>query len=242
MVSPVETCLSPTQAMMSPANVGKPQVAYKETLRKESRGEGKYIRQTGGRGQYGHVKLNLQPLPPGTGFEFIDAIKGGKIPREYISAIRGGIVEAMEGGVLAGFEIRDLRVKLLDGSFHQVDSSELAFKIVGSMAFKDAASRAEPVLLEPVVSVEIVVPEEFLGDVIGDLNSRRGKVERMEAHAKTQILVVRVPLSEMFGYATDLRSQTQGRAHYTMQFSHYEQTPRSIQEEVIGKIRGVTRL
>ncbi|MEE8184075.1 MAG: elongation factor G [Acidobacteriota bacterium] len=224
------------------ANVGKPQVAYKETLRKESRGEGKFIRQTGGRGQYGHVKLNLQPLPPGSGIEFVDSIKGGKIPREYIPAIRGGIVEAMQGGVLAGFEIRDLRINLLDGSFHQVDSSEMAFKIAGSMAFKDAASRAQPVLLEPIVSVEIVVPEEFLGDVIGDLNSRRGKVERMEAHAKTQILVVRVPLAEMFGYATNLRSLTQGRAQYTMQFSHYEQTPRSIQEEVIGKIRGVTRL
>ncbi|MHC4430030.1 MAG: translation factor GTPase family protein, partial [Planctomycetota bacterium] len=224
------------------ANVGKPEVAYKETIRAEAGAENKYVRQTGGRGQYGHVKLMVQPLPPGKGFEFVNSVKGGNIPREFFKAIQVGVREAMEGGILAGYEMRDLRVTILDGSSHDVDSSELAFKIAASMAFKEAAGRAGAILLEPVVSVEIVTPEEFLGDVIGDVNGRRGKVERMEAHSGTQIINVRVPLSTMFGYATDLRSLTQGRANYTMQFSHYEQAPQSVQEEIIGKIRGAARL
>jgi elongation factor G len=224
------------------ANVGKPEVAYKETIRAEAGAENKYVRQTGGRGQYGHVKLLLQPLSPGKGYEFVNSVKGGNIPREFFKAIEAGVREAMEGGVLAGYEMRDMRVTILDGSSHDVDSSELAFKIAASMAFKEAAGRAGAVLLEPVVSVEIVTPEEYLGEVIGDVNGRRGKVERMEAHSGTQIINVRVPLSTMFGYATDLRSLTQGRAHYTMQFSHYEQAPQSVQEEIIGKIRGAARL
>ncbi len=220
------------------ANVGKPQVAYRETIRKESEGEGKYVRQTGGRGQYGHVELRLQPLPQGKGYEFVNAVKGGAIPREFIRSVESGIKEAMEGGILAGYQMRDIRVILVDGSSHDVDSSDLAFKIAGSMAFKDAAHRGGPVLLEPVVEVEIAVPEAFLGDVIGDLNSRRGKMDRMEAHLGTQIIKARVPLAEMFGYVNELRSMTQGRANHTMQFSHYEVTPKKIQEEVIARIRG----
>ena len=219
-------------------NVGKPQVAYKETIRRPSKAEGKYIKQTGGRGQYGHVKIALEPLPPGGGFVFENEIVGGTVPKEYIKPVETGIREAMQNGVLAGFEMRDVKVRLVDGSYHEVDSSEMAFKIAGSMAFKDGAARGSPVLLEPVMAVEVVVPEQYMGDVIGDLNSRRGRVEHMEARAGTQVITAKVPLAEMFGYATDLRSRTQGRATYTMHFSHYDETPKNISEEVIARIRG----
>jgi elongation factor G len=219
-------------------NVGKPQVAYKETIRKPAKAEGKYIKQTGGRGQYGHVKIELEPLPPGGGFAFENEIVGGSIPREYIKPVETGIREAMQNGVLAGFEMRDIKVKLVDGSYHEVDSSEMAFKIAGSMAFKEASVKGHPVLLEPLMAVEVVVPEQYMGDVIGDLNSRRGRVEHMEARAGTQIITSKVPLAEMFGYATDLRSRTQGRATYTMHFSHYDETPKNISEEVIARIQG----
>jgi len=219
-------------------NVGKPQVAYKETIRNKAKAEGKYIKQTGGRGQYGHVKIELEPTPPGGGFVFENDIVGGSIPREYIKPVETGIREAMQHGVLAGFEMRDIKVSLVDGSYHEVDSSEMAFKIAGSMAFKEGASRARPVLLEPVMAVEVVVPEQYMGDVIGDLNSRRGRVEHMEARAGTQVITSKVPLAAMFGYATDLRSRTQGRATYTMHFSHYDETPKNISEEVIARIQG----
>ena len=219
-------------------NVGKPQVAYKETIRNKAKAEGKYIKQTGGRGQYGHVKIEIEPTPPGGGFIFENDIVGGSIPREYIKPVETGIREAMQHGVLAGFEMRDIKVSLVDGSYHEVDSSEMAFKIAGSMAFKEGAARARPVLLEPVMAVEVVVPEQYMGDVIGDLNSRRGRVEHMEARAGTQIITSKVPLAAMFGYATDLRSRTQGRATYTMHFSHYDETPKNISEEVIARIQG----
>ncbi len=219
-------------------NVGKPQVAYKETIRSKAKAEGKYIKQTGGRGQYGHVKIELAPTPPGGGFVFENEIVGGSVPREYIKPVETGIREAMQHGVLAGFEMRDIKVSLVDGSYHEVDSSEMAFKIAGSMAFKEGAVRARPVLLEPVMSVEVVVPEQYMGDVIGDLNSRRGRVEHMEARAGTQVIAAKVPLAQMFGYATDLRSRTQGRATYTMHFSHYDETPKNISEEVIARIQG----
>ena len=219
-------------------NVGKPQVAYKETIRSAAKAEGRYIKQTGGRGQYGHVKIELEPTPPGGGFVFENEIVGGSIPREYIKPVETGIREAMQHGVLAGFEMRDIKVSLVDGSYHEVDSSEMAFKIAGSMAFKEGAARARPVLLEPVMSVEVVVPEQYMGDVKGDLNSRRGRVEHMEARAGTQVITAKVPLATMFGYATDLRSRTQGRATYTMHFSHYDETPKNISEEVIARIQG----
>ena len=219
-------------------NVGKPQVAYKETIRSKAKAEGKYIKQTGGRGQYGHVKIEIEPTPPGGGFQFENDIVGGSIPREYIKPVETGIREAMQHGVLAGFEMRDIKVSLVDGSYHEVDSSEMAFKIAGSMAFKEGAARARPVLLEPVMSVEVVVPEQYMGDVIGDLNSRRGRVEHMEARAGTQVITAKVPLAAMFGYATDLRSRTQGRATYTMHFAHYDETPKNISEEVIARIQG----
>jgi elongation factor G len=222
-------------------NVGKPQVAYKETIRATAKGEGKYIKQTGGRGQYGHCKIEVSPLPPGTGFEFLNEIVGGSIPREFIKPIQEGIVEAMQTGPLAGYEVRDMRVTLVDGSYHDVDSSEMAFKIAGSMGFKDAVSRARPVLLEPIMSVEVVVPEQYMGDVIGDLNSRRGKVERMEPRAGTQVIDAKAPLAEMFGYATDLRSKTQGRANYTMHFSHYDEAPKSVAEGVIARVQGLAK-
>ena len=222
-------------------NVGKPQVAYKETIRSTAKGEGRYIKQTGGRGQYGHAKIEVSPLPPGTGFEFLNEIVGGTIPKEFIKPIQEGIKEAMQTGPLAGYEIRDLRVTLYDGSYHDVDSSEMAFKIAGSMAFKDATSRARPVLLEPIMSVEVVVPEQYMGDVIGDLNSRRGKVERMEPRAGTQVITSKVPLAAMFGYATDLRSMTQGRANYTMHFSHYDEAPKSVAEGIIAKVQGLAK-
>ncbi|HKQ97519.1 MAG TPA: elongation factor G [Candidatus Polarisedimenticolia bacterium] len=222
-------------------NVGKPQVAYKETIRQAAKGEGKYIKQTGGRGQYGHCKIEVTPLPPGSGFEFHNEIVGGSIPKEFIKPINQGIVEAMQTGPLAGYEVRDLRVTLVDGSYHDVDSSEMAFKIAGSMGFKDAVSRARPVLLEPIMSVEVVVPEQYMGDVIGDLNSRRGKVERMEPRAGTQVINAKVPLAAMFGYATDLRSATQGRANYSMHFSHYDEAPKSVAEAVIAKVQGLAK-
>ncbi len=222
-------------------NVGKPQVAYKETIRQAAKAEGRYIKQTGGRGQYGHVKLEVSPLPPGSGFEFLNEIVGGAIPKEYIKPVQEGIREAMQAGPLAGYEVRDVRVVLYDGSYHEVDSSEMAFKIAGSIGFKEAISRARPVLLEPIMSVEVVVPEQYMGDVIGNLNSRRGKVERMEPRAGTQVITAKVPLAEMFGYATDLRSMTQGRANYTMHFSHYDEAPKSVSEGIIARIQGLAR-
>jgi elongation factor G len=220
------------------ANVGKPQVAYKETIRKKADAEGKYIRQTGGRGQYGHVRITVEPSGVGAGFVFVNAIVGGAIPREYIKPVEQGIREALSNGVLAGYEVKDVKVTLYDGSYHEVDSSEIAFKIAGSMAFKEACKKANPALLEPVMKVEVVLPEEYMGDVIGDLNSRRGRIEGMEARPGTQIIKSFVPLSTMFGYATDLRSRTQGRATYTMHFSHYEEVPKQIADEIIAKARG----
>jgi elongation factor G len=220
------------------ANVGRPQVAYKETLTVAADGEGRYVRQTGGRGQYGHAKIRLEPRQPGEGFEFENEIVGGSIPREYIKPIEEGIREAMTAGVLAGYPVDDVRIALYDGSFHEVDSSEMAFKIAGSMAFKDAAKKASPVLLEPVMRVEVVVPEEYMGDIMGDLNSRRGKITAMEARGGTQLVRARVPLSEMFGYATDLRSRTQGRATYSMHFERYEQAPQAVSDEVVARIQG----
>ncbi|MGQ0733478.1 MAG: elongation factor G [Acidobacteriota bacterium] len=220
------------------ASVGKPQVAYKETLTAPAEGEGRFVRQTGGRGQYGHAKIRLLPLPPGTGYEFENEIVGGSVPREYIKPIDQGIQEALTRGVLAGYPIDDVRIELYDGSFHEVDSSEMAFKIAGSMAFQDAAKRARPVLLEPVMRVEVVVPKDYLGDVMGDLSSRRGKIQSQEDRGGTQIISSRVPLSEMFGYATDLRSRTQGRATYSMHFDRYEQAPAQVSEEVIARVQG----
>jgi elongation factor G len=222
------------------ANVGKPQVAYRETIRKPSQAEGKFIRQTGGRGQYGHVKIKLEPQEPGKGYEFVNDIVGGSVPREYIKPVDQGIKEAMEGGVLAGYEMVDIKAILYDGSYHDVDSSEMAFKIAGSMAFKEAARKASPVLLEPVMSVEVVVPDEFMGDIIGDLNSRRGRVEAVEHRAGSQVIKAYVPLSEMFGYATDMRSRTQGRATFSMHFSRYEQAPQSVAEEIVARVQGKT--
>ncbi|HHU64066.1 MAG TPA: elongation factor G [Clostridiales bacterium] len=215
------------------ANVGKQQVAYKETIRKAVKAEGKFVRQSGGRGQYGHVWIEVEPAEPGTGYEFENKIVGGVIPKEYIPAVDAGIREAMESGVLGGYKVIDVRVKLVDGSYHEVDSSEMAFKVAGSMAFKEAMKRANPVLLEPVMKVEVVVPEEYMGDVMGDINSRRGKIEGMETRAGAQVIRGLVPLSEMFGYATDLRSKTQGRGTYTMQFAHYEEVPKGIVEKIL---------
>ena len=221
------------------ANIGKPQVAYRETIRKTvSNIDGKYVRQTGGRGQYGHAVINMEPGKPGSGHEFIDSIKGGSIPREYIPAVQKGALEALDNGVLAGYPLVDIKIDLVDGSYHNVDSSEMAFKIAGSMAAKEAVKRAKPVLLEPVMAIEIVAPEEYLGDVMGDVSSRRGHVEGVEPRAGAQVVKARVPLSQMFGYATDLRSQTQGRATFTMQFDNYEEIPKSIAEEIIAKIQG----
>jgi elongation factor G len=220
------------------ANVGKPQVAYKETIRRKAEGEGKHIKQTGGHGQYGHCQITVEPSGVGTGFVFENAIKGGSIPKEFIRPIEQGIKEAMQSGVLAGYEVKDVKVTLLDGSYHEVDSSEIAFKIAGSMAFKDACRRASPALLEPVMQVEVVLPDEYMGDIIGDLNSRRGRIEGMEARPGTQIIKALVPLSSMFGYATDMRSRTQGRATYTMHFAHYEEVPRAIADEIIARAQG----
>ena len=220
------------------ASVGRPQVAYKETITKPASGEGRYVRQTGGRGQYGHAKIRVEPCGPGEGFEFVNDIVGGSIPREYIKPIEEGIRETLTAGVLASYPVADVRVILYDGSFHEVDSNEMAFKIAGSMAFKDAARSAGPVLLEPVMRVEVVVPEEYMGDIMGDLNSRRGRITAMEARGGTQIVRARVPLSEMFGYATDLRSRTQGRATFTMHFDRYEQAPQQVSDEVVARVTG----
>jgi elongation factor G len=220
------------------ANVGKPQVAYKETVRKAVEQQGKFIRQTGGRGQYGDVWIKLEPQQPGSGFAFVDAVKGGAIPREYIPAVEKGIREATDNGALAGYPVVDVKATLFDGSYHDVDSSEIAFKIAGSMAFKEAVRKASPVLLEPIMAVEVVVPEDFMGDVIGDINSRRGKVLGMDTRPAAHAIDARVPLAQMFGYATDLRSMTQGRATYTMQFSHYEPVPAAVAEGIIAKFAG----
>lgn len=215
------------------ANVGNPQVAYREAIKKKVVQEGKYIKQSGGRGQYGHVWLEVEPLEPGKGFEFVNKVVGGSIPREYIPAVEKGIVEAMESGVLAGYPVVDVRATLTDGSYHEVDSSEMAFKIAGSMCFKDATRKASPIILEPIMKVEVVVPDEYMGDVMGDLSSRRGRVEGMDARGNAQVVRSNVPLKEMFGYATTLRSLTQGRATYTMLFDHYEELPSSIADEII---------
>jgi elongation factor G len=216
------------------ANVGRPQVAYRETARKAvDKVSGKFVRQTGGRGQYGHAVINLVPAEQGAGYEFVDKIVGGKIPKEYISPIDLGIQEAMESGILGGYPVVDIRIELIDGSYHDVDSSEIAFKVAGSMAFKEAMKRAKPVLLEPMMAVEVVTPEEYLGDVMGNLNSRRGRVEHLEPLGNAQQIKAMVPLAEMFGYATDVRSMTQGRATFTMQFDHYEEVPQSIAAELV---------
>ena len=220
------------------ANVGKPQVAYKETITKKVTAEGKFVRQSGGRGQFGHVYIELEPNEKGKGFEFENAIVGGSIPKEYIKPTEQGIIEAMKNGVMAGYPVEDIKVKLVDGSFHAVDSSEMAFKIAGSMAFKDGARKAGPVILEPIMAVEVVTPEEYLGDVMGDLSSRRGHIEGMNQRKDAHVVKSMVPLSEMFGYATVLRSMSQGRALYTMQFSHYEHVPKSVSEEIVEKVRG----
>jgi len=218
------------------ANIGKPRVAYRETItRKVEDVEGKFIRQSGGRGQYGHVIIDMEPNDEGAGFEFENKITGGAIPKDYIGPVEDGIEEAMENGIQAGYPVVDIKVTLKDGSFHEVDSSEMAFKIAGSMAFREAAKRARPRILEPVMEVEVVVPEDYMGDVIGDLNGRRGRIEGMERRANAQVVNAYVPLAEMFGYATDLRSKTQGRATYTMQFSHYEKTPKNVAKEILGE-------
>lgn len=220
------------------ANVGKPQVAYKETIKAGAKAEGKFIRQTGGRGQYGHVLVEIEPLEPGKGFEFENKIVGGSIPREYVPAVQKGIKEAADRGILAGYPVVDIKARLYDGSYHEVDSSEMAFKIAGSMAFKEAAKKAKPILLEPIMGIEIVTPEEYMGDVIGDLNSRRGRIQNIERRGNAQVIKSQAPLAEMFGYATDLRSKTQGRATYTMQFSHYDEVPKGVSEGIIAVVRG----
>ena len=221
------------------ANIGRPQVAYRETVRERAESvEGKFVRQSGGRGQFGHVVINLEPLEPGHGFVFEDMIVGGSIPREYIGSVEDGVKGALENGVLAGYPVVDVKVELVDGSFHEVDSSEMAFKIAGSMAFKAAVERANPVLLEPVMDVEVVTPAEYMGDVVGDINSRRGKVGGMAQRRDAQLIGASVPLAEMFGYATTMRSLSQGRAVYSMQFSHYEQVPKSKADEIISRIKG----
>jgi elongation factor G len=221
------------------ANVGKPQVAYRETIRTPiEKVEHRYVRQTGGRGQYGHVVLDVSPTGPGGGYEFVDKIVGGVIPKEYISSVDAGIQDAMQSGVLAGYPVVDVRATLVHGSFHDVDSSEMAFKIAGSMCFKEAARKAKPVLLEPIMSVEVVTPEDYMGEVIGDLSSRRGKVEGMDQRGTSQVIRSQVPLAEMFGYATDLRSRTQGRATYTMQFNSYQEVPESVSREIVARVRG----
>jgi elongation factor G len=220
------------------ANVGKPQVAYRETLTLAAEARGRFVRQTGGRGMFGDVTLRVEPLPPGQGFEFENEIVGGAIPKEFIPAVERGVEDAMESGVVAGYPIVDVRVTLLDGSYHDVDSSEMSFKIAGSMAFKEAMQRGKPRLLEPVMDVEVVVPEEYMGDVMGDLTSRRGRIGGMFTRAQARVVAASVPLAEMFGYATRLRSITQGRAVYSMQFSRYETLPVSIAEEIVAKVRG----
>jgi elongation factor G len=220
------------------ANVGAPQVAYRETIRKMVEQEGKFVRQSGGRGQYGHVWLRIEPKESGTGYEFVNAIVGGVIPKEYVAPVDKGIQEQIQNGVIAGFPVVDVKVTLFDGSFHEVDSSESAFKIAGSMGFKEGAKKASPVLLEPIMAVESVTPEEYMGDVMGDLNRRRGILQGMDEIPTGKVIRAEVPLSEMFGYATDLRSLTQGRASYTMQFAKYAEAPNNIAEAVIKKSHG----
>jgi elongation factor G len=220
------------------ANVGRPQVAYRETIKKRvDKVEGKFIRQSGGKGQYGHVVINMYPAEPGQGFVFEDKVVGGVIPREYIAPVEQGIKEALENGVLAGYPMVDVAVQLVYGSYHDVDSSEMAFKIAGSMAYKEAAKKANPVLLEPMMNVEVVTPEAYMGDVLGDLSARRGKIGGMTQRGEAQVIASSVPLSEMFGYSTKLRSMTQGRAVYSMEFAHYEEVPKSKAEEIINKVK-----
>jgi len=223
------------------ANVGKPQVSYRETVLGPAETETRFVRQTGGRGQYAHVKIRVEPGTPDSGFQFESRIVGGAIPREFVPAVAAGLEEAMDGGILAGFALRDVRVILLDGSFHEVDSSELAFKIAGSMALKDACRKAGVALLEPVMKVEVVVPEDYMGEVMGDLNARRGRVQSLDSRPGVQVVNAAVPMAELFGYATDLRSLTQGRGNYTMQFSHYEETPKAIRDEVVARVTGTIR-
>jgi elongation factor G len=222
------------------ANVGKPQVAYRETIRKNAEAEGRHVKQTGGHGQYGHVKIRIEPLPSGTGFVFENEVTGGRVPKEYINPTEAGVKEALEGGILAGYPMSDVKVTLYDGSYHDVDSSEMAFKIAGSLAIKEAAKRAKPVLLEPIMAVEVVVPEDYMGDVIGDLYSRRGRIEGSELRGTTRIIKAMVPLSSMFGYATELRSRTQGRGSFTMHFGKYEEVPAAQAEEIVSKVTGKT--
>ena len=220
------------------ANVGRPQVAYRETIkRRVDKVEGKFVRQSGGKGQYGHVVINMQPAEPGQGFVFEDKIVGGVVPREYIGPVEQGIKEALENGILAGYPMVDVKVELVFGSYHEVDSSEMAFKIAGSMAFKEAAAKASPILLEPVMKVEVVTPEAYMGDVLGDISSRRGKIGGMDQRGEAQVINAMVPLSEMFGYSTKLRSMSQGRAVYSMEFAHYEEVPKAKAEEIISKVK-----
>jgi elongation factor G len=220
------------------ANVGKPMVAYRETIRKKVEAEGKFVRQSGGRGQYGHVRLIVEPNEQGKGYEFVNDIKGGVVPKEYIKPVDQGIQEALQSGVLAGYPVVDVKITLYDGSYHEVDSNEMAFKIAGSMGFKAGCEKANPVLLEPIMAVEVVVPEDYMGDVIGNLNSRRGRIENMEDRAGVKVVTAKVPLAEMFAYSTSLRGMTQGRGNYTMQFSHYDEAPRNVAEEIIAKVKG----
>jgi elongation factor G len=222
------------------ANVGKPQVAYRETITKHVESEGRYIRQTGGRGQYGHVWLRVGPNEKGKGFEFVNAIKGGSIPNEYIPACEKGIEESMESGILAGYPMVDVKVELFDGSYHDVDSSEMAFKIASSIGFKEGCAKADPILLEPIMASEVVTPEDYMGDVIGDLNRRRGQLQSVDPRGGVQVVTAQVPLAEMFQYSNSLRSATQGRASYTMQFSHYAQVPAHIAEKIIARVKGLT--
>ena len=217
------------------AKVGKPQVAYRETFRNTVDAEGMYKRQSGGKGQYGHCKITLEPLEPGSGFVFEDKTVGGSIPKEFIEPVRKGIEEAAKNGILAGYEVVDFKATVYDGSYHEVDSSEIAFKIAGSMAFKDGVKRAKPVILEPIMKVEIVTPEDYFGDLMGDVSSRRGNITGTDDRNGAKIIDAEIPLSEMFGYATDLRSRTQGRGQYTMQFSHYNEVPKSVAEKIIGE-------
>jgi elongation factor G len=220
------------------ANIGQPQVAYRETIRTTAEAEGKYIRQSGGRGQYGHCWLRIEPQEAGKGFEFVDEIKGGVIPQEYIAPIGKGAKEALENGVIAGYPLIDVKVTVYDGSFHDVDSSEAAFKIAGSMAVKEAVRRANPIILEPIMKVNVITPEQFMGDVVGDINSKRGIIKEMsdrgEGNARVKVIDAEVPLASMFGYATQLRSMSQGRANYAMEFSHYNEVPKNVAEEIIS--------
>jgi elongation factor G len=222
------------------ANVGAPQVAYRETIRKAVKAEGKFIRQSGGKGQYGHVVIQVEPGEPGTGFEFVSKIVGGIVPKEYINPAEQGMKEACESGIVAGYPVIDLKATMVDGSYHEVDSSEMAFKIAGSMAIKEAVMKASPVLLEPMMKVEVEAPENFLGDVMGNLNSRRGQIEGMNSEQGVTRVTAKVPLAEMFGYATDIRSMTQGRGIFSMEFSHYEEVPRNVAETIIAKSKGNT--